>query len=213
MGRTHQANIHRYCGLAAHPHDAALLQSPQQFDLHRGRHVANFVQEKRATIGLFEDTFFGPHRSGKRALFVAEQFGFEQALRERAAIHGNKGSGLVGMLMQCTGNALLADTGFTGDQHRRCAAAEPLHHAFNVQHRRRLPQTTRTRQKLRRNKSPNLLHQRIQVKRFGDVVLGAVLEQAHGGVNVALPGNEQERRQRQVLRQQLLEQSVAGDTR
>ena len=57
-----------------------------------------------------------------------------------------------------------------------------------------------------RNDGVNLLHQGVEVERLGDVVLGALLEQPHRGVDVAVAGDEDERRQAALFAQQLLEQ-------
>ncbi|MNU78083.1 hypothetical protein D3C71_676680 [compost metagenome] len=52
----------------------ALLQHAQKAGLCIHRHVADFVEEQRATLGLFETTGRAVLRTGKGALLVTEQF-------------------------------------------------------------------------------------------------------------------------------------------
>ena len=50
------------------PHvlDAPFLEHPQQFDLHRHRHIADFVEKQRAAIGLFKGPLRCPEAPVKR---------------------------------------------------------------------------------------------------------------------------------------------------
>src|SRR5512133_2324330 len=61
------------------------------------------------------------------------------------------------------------------------------------------------------NHGIDFVDQGIQVKRLGDVVVRTGLEQAHGGINVSMAGNKDERWQAQVFTPQLLIQGIAGD--
>ena len=62
--------------------DFALLQHAQDLGLRLRAHVADFVEEDRAAVGLLElaDLLLG--RAGERALLVAEQLRLDQLLRE-----------------------------------------------------------------------------------------------------------------------------------
>ena len=51
--------------------------------------IADLVQEDRSAIGEFELSFASRYSSRKRALFVPEQFAFENTLRETAGVHRN----------------------------------------------------------------------------------------------------------------------------
>jgi hypothetical protein len=41
-------------------------------------------------MGLFQQTFFCGQRAGKRPSFMAEQFRFEEGLRQSPAIYGDE---------------------------------------------------------------------------------------------------------------------------
>ncbi len=66
------------------------LQDAQQIDLHFRIDGANLVEEKRAAVGHFDFAFARPIGSGECALFMAEEFAFQQALGNAAAIDGHQ---------------------------------------------------------------------------------------------------------------------------
>jgi hypothetical protein len=59
-----------------------LLEHAQDLGLRVGAHVADFVEEQRATVGLLESSDALLVGAGERAFFVAEQFGLEEILLE-----------------------------------------------------------------------------------------------------------------------------------
>src|SRR3546814_10753953 len=69
----------------AHAEELVLGQHPQQPGLQRQRHVADFVEEQRAAVGLLEaaDMAFGC--AGERAGLVAEQLAFQQRSEEHTS--------------------------------------------------------------------------------------------------------------------------------
>jgi hypothetical protein len=69
-----------------------LFEHAQQLYLHVGRHVADLVEEERAAMGVLEAAALLVDGAGERALFMAEQLGFEQIARDRAAIDGDIGA-------------------------------------------------------------------------------------------------------------------------
>ena len=69
-----------------------LLQHAQEFHLQQGIHLAHFVQEDSAAAGHFETALAGMHGARERALFVAEQLGFQKLVRDGAAVHDDKGA-------------------------------------------------------------------------------------------------------------------------
>ena len=66
--------------------DHLVLQEAQQLDLHRQRHVADFVEEEGAAIGALDLADGLLDGAGEGALFMAEQFTFEQGLGDRGAV-------------------------------------------------------------------------------------------------------------------------------
>ena len=90
--RCNDANIHANRPRRAQPFELLLLQHAQQLRLQLQGNVAYLVQKNCPFVGQFETPDFLADRSGKRAPFVAEKFAFQQAGRNRRAIHFYKGS-------------------------------------------------------------------------------------------------------------------------
>ena len=57
IGGADQTDIHPDRVVAAEPHDLAILQNTQQLRLHRPWHIADFVHEERAAVGVLEAAF------------------------------------------------------------------------------------------------------------------------------------------------------------
>ena len=70
-GRDH-AHIHLARGQRSHALHFLVLQHAQQLGLRRQRHVADFVQEQRAAVSVFEQSGFIVRRAGERPPHVAE---------------------------------------------------------------------------------------------------------------------------------------------
>src|SRR5258708_6073173 len=70
--------------------EALLFQHAQHFRLRAQTHVADFVEEERATVGFLEfaDLIFRCAREA--ALHVAKKFGFDQLLWDGRAVHFDK---------------------------------------------------------------------------------------------------------------------------
>ena len=60
--------------------ELAVRQHAQQAGLQFGRHVADFVQEQRAAVGLLEAAVPLGGGAGKGAALMAEEFGLQQVL-------------------------------------------------------------------------------------------------------------------------------------
>lgn len=91
-GRNH-ADVHRNGPVDAERGDLLVLQNAQQLGLHGGRHVADFIQEKRASIG-FDDSARPCGRGARESAFaMAEELAFEKLMRNRRAIDGNERAG------------------------------------------------------------------------------------------------------------------------
>ncbi len=77
--------------IASERHDLAFLDHAQQPRLQHQRHVADFIEEQCAAIGLknLADPAF-LHRAGEGAPGIAEQFALDQALGYGRAIDGHE---------------------------------------------------------------------------------------------------------------------------
>ena len=99
--------------------DLALLQHAQHLGLRLGAHVADFVEEDRAAVGLLElaDLLLG--RAGERALFVAEQLRLDQLLGNRRAVDLDEAlAAAQAVAMDRARHELLADAALAGGSAR-----------------------------------------------------------------------------------------------
>src|SRR4249919_2494918 len=84
VGGGDDAHVHADQFAAADAEELALRQHAQQARLQRRGHVADFVEEQGAAIGLFEAAHVALLGTGEGARLVAEQLAFEQ-------LGGNRG--------------------------------------------------------------------------------------------------------------------------
>jgi hypothetical protein len=63
-----------------------LFENTEQFGLHLGPHLSDLVEQKAAPIRQLEAALAAAIRARKGPAFVAEQFAFDQAFRDRRAI-------------------------------------------------------------------------------------------------------------------------------
>ena len=87
VGRGDQAHVDPQRPGAAEPLELVLLQHAQDLGLRAGAHVADFVQEQRAAVGLLEPADPLLVGARERALLVAEELGLEEVLLQRGAVH------------------------------------------------------------------------------------------------------------------------------
>ena len=74
--------------MSAEPLESAIFEHAQQLGLRDERQVADFIEEKRAAVGELDASRLAIVRTGERALFVAEDFRFEQRVWQRGAVDG-----------------------------------------------------------------------------------------------------------------------------
>ena len=91
VGGGDEADIHLDGGIAADAFEGAFFaEDAEEFDLGGGIDFADFVEEKRATVGLFEAADAAFHGPGEGAAFVAEEFTFEELRGESGAVNGDE---------------------------------------------------------------------------------------------------------------------------
>src|ERR1700674_5402008 len=66
------------------------IEHAEQLDLHRGRSVADVIEEQRASRGRFEHAEGLVHLAGEPAAGVAEQIFVEQRVRDGATVDRHK---------------------------------------------------------------------------------------------------------------------------
>ena len=107
-----------------------LLQHAQNLGLNRGAHVADFVEEQAAAVGLLEAADALAIGAGEGALLVSEQLRLEQRLGKRRAVHLDEvPRRAMRVVMDRAGDELLAGARFAADQHRRVALRHLAHDA------------------------------------------------------------------------------------
>src|SRR3989304_6522531 len=89
-------NPHVYRSLLFRTHflNLALLEGPEDLDLHLKLHITNLIEEKSASIGELKASPLHVEGPGEGALLMAEQFAFQKVLGNSRAAHGNKGPAL-----------------------------------------------------------------------------------------------------------------------
>ena len=66
------------------------LQDAQQLGLQVERQLADFVEERRAAVGRFDQAGLGRDRAGEGAFDVAEQLALHERAHQRGAIDGDE---------------------------------------------------------------------------------------------------------------------------
>ncbi|VVE50226.1 hypothetical protein PEP31012_04666 [Pandoraea eparura] len=207
--------------MAAHAIVVAVREHPQQTRLQIERHVADFIEEQRAALGLLEAPASRGLRAGERAALVAKKFGFQQILRNRRRVQGDEGpGGTRRMTVQCPRDQLLARPRFAGDEHRGARMRETADRAEHVLHGARLPKNLRlfgNALVVRRlaqaflDRAQNQLDRAIDVERLGEIFERAALKGRDGAVQIRECRHDDDRQSRMSLldRLQQLEPGTA----
>ena len=93
VGRRHDAHIHLDEFGGADRLETLLVERAQHFGLRAQAHVAHFVQEERAAVGLLEFSDLVLVGAGEAALDVAEHLALDQLLGNRRAVDLHEGLG------------------------------------------------------------------------------------------------------------------------
>ncbi len=192
-----------------------VLQHAQQLDLQPHRHVADLIQQQRAAIGGFEQTFLRARGAGKGAAFVAEQFGLQQILGHRTAIDGDERlvaarAGLVNGARQ----QFLAGAALAGQQHARIGSGHHVglrqfvFHQLIARDDIGAPILVDVREARHLERFLHVIEQFLLVDRFGEEAEGAALRRVHGIGNGAMRGENDDPQTRPAALQ-LLEQADA----
>ena len=78
------------CFVGADGADFVVLDDAQKLDLGMQRHVADFIEENGAAVGVFEKADAFVLRSGEGAARVAEKFAFEKRFGNGTTVDGNE---------------------------------------------------------------------------------------------------------------------------
>ena len=224
MGRRDHAHVHAHRDLAADAVELALGEHPQQPGLQRRRHVADLVEEQRATVGLLEAATAQRIRAGERALLVPEQFALEQIGRERRGIQRDERlGGPRAMPMQGARDEFLPGARFTGDQHRHAGTRQPADRTEDLLHARRVTEQLRhrpagrlalavDRERRVTRRAADQFDRLVDVERLRQVLERASLVRGNRRVEVRMRGHH-DHRQARPRGTDLLQQFEAAATR
>src|SRR5262249_48933132 len=99
--------------------DFPFLKHPQKSNLNLCGQVADLVKENRATICRFKSPQSSLYRTSKGAFLMPKEFGRNQRLRDRGAVHTDECPlRAIGSVVDGTGDQFLTCTCFTQNQNR-----------------------------------------------------------------------------------------------
>ena len=97
--------------------DLPVLQDTQQLGLHRQGHVADFIQEERASVGILKAALTVAAGVGVSALDVAEELVLQRPFIHACAVERDEAlAPTAGVLVQCAGDEFLAGAVLAEDQ-------------------------------------------------------------------------------------------------
>ena len=131
------SHIHLYRGMSTDPVELTVRQHPQQSGLGLGGHIANFIQEQCAAVGLLKASLTALCGAGKGPFFMAKQFRLNQVMGNRRHIQRDKfRTAARAVFVQSMGNQLLTCTGLTIDQDCDIGVGEATNSAKHLLHSR-----------------------------------------------------------------------------
>ena len=86
VGRGNEPEVHRDRFVPAQPFESSLLEHAQQLGLGDEGQVPDLVEEQRSVARQLEPSWLPVVRAGEGALFVAEDLGLEERVRQRGAV-------------------------------------------------------------------------------------------------------------------------------
>src|SRR5260370_10270321 len=116
IARHDDTNIDPRGADAAYSLELAFLEYAKKLGLKLQRHVSNFVEEQRSTIGQRKAAHVRGNSTGESSAHVSEEFTFQQTGGERRAVHlyevpATARTGVV----NCLGDGFFSCSGLAGD--------------------------------------------------------------------------------------------------
>src|SRR5580700_431349 len=117
--------------------DLPFLQHAIELHLHGETHVADLIHEQRSTVCRFEKPVAIFAGASEGAFHVAEQLGFEQCLRECAAVNGDERLFRArAIFMDGARHQFFSSAAFAGNQHPARLRGDGLNQLENFSHLR-----------------------------------------------------------------------------
>src|SRR2546428_7506575 len=108
----------------------------QELGLQRQRELGDLVEEDRSVVRVLELTESTSVGAGEGALLVAEQLGFEQAVRDRGAVDLDERTlTSLGRRVNRPGDEILAYAALAPEQNGCVGIGDALDHLFDLAHR------------------------------------------------------------------------------
>ncbi len=213
--------------IEAKPLDRMLLQYPEEFRLHTHRQLSNLIQKKSSPIGLFKPANPSIEGAGKRALFMAKQFRFQEVFRNCRRIDSDARSARsAAALMNSLGDQLLSCSALPVNQDGNITDGKAVQLPEDGLHRGRRPDDSRITPALRfplelgnpHRKAP-VLHRVAKrrqqfrlIERLGEVVPSTKFHGADSRLR-AFIGGEDNHRQHLVVLADALQRFETGHAR
>ncbi|OPY04690.1 MAG: hypothetical protein A4E67_02271 [Syntrophaceae bacterium PtaB.Bin038] len=122
--------------VAPDPLELALLEEPQQLDLHGRGQLPDLVEEERPPVGLLEASDAPCRRPGEGPPLVAEELALQQRLGQRPAVDGDQRPRRPrAQVVDETGEEFLPRAALPADEHGGPARGDPsrqIHEAFHL---------------------------------------------------------------------------------
>ena len=135
VGRADEADVDLFLLGAADLGKGPGLDETQQFGLQVQVHLADFIEEQGAAIGLRRCAFVVADRTGKGAFDVPEDFGLHQVFGNGGAVeHDERLLAARGHAVNGLGRDFLAGAGLAGDEGGRLRRRGRFHHAVDDLH-------------------------------------------------------------------------------
>ena len=209
VGGRNYAHVGFHRTMTAYAVKVAVAQHAQQAGLQIERHVANFIEEQGAAVGLFKTPPAHRLRASESAALVPEQLGLEQVFGDGRGVDGHKRpTGTWRMLVQRARHQLFARTRLTRDHDGDVALAQAANGTKHVLHGRGLAQHLgRVGHALFGHllalaffhRTANQLHRLGQVKGLGQVLKGAALKGRYGAVQIRVGRHDDDGQTREFL--------------
>ena len=133
VGRGDDAHVDLNRARSAEPFELLFLEHAQDLRLRALAHVADFVEEQRAAVGLLEAADAHAVRAGEGALLVTEELGLEQVFLKRSRVDlDERAFSARRSVVDRAGDQFLARAGLAANQHGRVAVRNLLHDLEDV---------------------------------------------------------------------------------
>ena len=135
IGGGDDADIDVDLAVTAETVEGLAVEDAQQFHLSLRLQFADFVEEKSAFVGQFEQAGLGDVGAAEGAFFVSEEFALHQVFGKRGAVDVDPGTAAaMGGLVNGASDEFLAGAGFAGDQDCFGVARNAIDQAHELVH-------------------------------------------------------------------------------